>query len=90
MALKGRTLRIRREDAKLPQGAFFLQDLIGAAVVDEQGAAVGTLVDFIELPGQLIYVVRGETEHLIPAVPEFIKSTDVEAGRITVHLIGGM
>lgn len=90
MALKGRTLRIRREDAKLPQGAFFLQDLIGAAVVDEQGAAVGTLADFIELPGQLIYVVRGETEHLIPAVPEFILRTDAEKGVMTVRLIEGM
>ena len=44
----------------------------------------------METPASNIYVVRGETEHLIPAVPEFIKKTDAEAGIITVHLIEGM
>jgi hypothetical protein len=34
--------------------------------------------------------VRGREEHLIPAVPEFVLSTDAEAGVITVRLIGGM
>ena len=37
-----------------------------------------------------MYEVKGETEHLIPAVPEFVRKVDVEAGVITVHLIEGM
>lgn len=90
MRLKERTVYIDREDARLPKGAFFLQDIIGAAVVDESGAAIGTLVDVMETPASNIYVVKGETEHLIPAVPEFVMSTDAEAGRITVRLIEGM
>ncbi len=90
MALKGKRVSVRREDAALPPGAFFLQDIIGAKVVDENGAEVGTLTDVMETPASNIYVVKGETEHLIPAVPEFIKKTDAEAGVITVHLIGGM
>lgn len=44
----------------------------------------------METPASRIYVVRGEKEHLIPAVPEFILRTDAEAGVITVHLIEGM
>ena len=44
----------------------------------------------LERPASNIYVVQGETEHLIPAVPEFILSTDAEKGVITVHLIEGM
>ena len=48
------------------------------------------LAEVLELPGQRVYVVRGETEHLIPAVPAFILNTDAEAGRITVRLIEGM
>ena len=54
------------------------------------GTEVGTLTDVIENPTQNVYVVTGETEHLIPAVPEFILNTDVEHGVITVHLIEGM
>ena len=90
MALKGRTVFIDRADARLPKGAFFLQDIIGAAVVDESGNEIGKLADVMETPASNVYVVKGETEHLIPAVPEFIMSTDAENGIITVHLIEGM
>ena len=90
MALKNRTVSIRREDARLPKGAFFLQDILGARVVDEEGREIGVLEDVMETPASNVYVVRGETEHLIPAVPEFIKKTDADAGVVTVHLIEGM
>ena len=90
MRLKGKTLFVRREDAALPKGAFFLQDIIHARVVDESGAEIGTLVDIIETPASNVYVVKGAAEHLIPAVPEFVKKTDPDAGIITVHLIEGM
>lgn len=90
MTLKGRMIYFDRRDAKLPKGRFFLADVIGARVVDEAGNEIGALTEVIENPAQNIYVVRGETEHLIPAVPEFILSTDTEAGIITVRLIEGM
>ncbi len=90
MRLKGKNVSVRREDAALPRGAFFLQDIIGAKVVNEAGAEIGTLTEVMETPASNIYVVKGETEHLIPAVPEFIKKTDADAGLITVHLIEGM
>lgn len=89
-ALKNRVVQIARADAKLPRGAYFLQDIIGACVVDESGAEVGRLAEVLELPGQRVYVVKGETEHLIPAVPAFIRNTDAENGVITVRLIEGM
>ena len=89
-ALKNRVMQIARADARLPRGAYFLQDLIGASVVDESGAEIGKLAEVLELPGQRVYVVRGETEHLIPAVPAFLLNTDADAGVITVRLIEGM
>ena len=89
-ALKNCVVQIARADAGLPRGAYFLQDIIGAAVVDESGAEVGRLAEVLELPGQRVYVVKGETEHLIPAVPAFILNTDAERGVITVRLIEGM
>ena len=90
MALKGRTVFIDRADARLPKGTFFLQDIIGASVVDESGSEIGKLVDVMETPASNVYVVKGEREHLLPAVPEFILSTDADNGIITVHLIEGM
>ena len=90
MRLKGKDVSIRRSDAALPKGAFFLQDIIGAKVVDEDGNEIGTLVEIMERPSSNIYVVKGETEHLIPAVPEFVMSTDIDSGLVTVRLIEGM
>ena len=90
MQLKGKDVFIAREDAPLPRGAYFIQDILGASVVDEQGNEIGKLTDVLERPASNIYVVQGETEHLIPAVPAFILNTDAEAGVITVRLIEGM
>ena len=90
MTLKGRELFIARADAPLPRGGYFVQDILGAKVVDENGREVGVLTDVLERPASNIYVVQGETEHLIPVVPEFVRNTDAEAGIITVHLIEGM
>lgn len=90
MVLKNRTVFIDRGEAKLPKGSFFLSDIIGASVCDENGNELGTLTDIIEAPASNVYVVTGDREILIPAVPEFIIETDVEARKLTVRLIEGM
>ncbi len=90
MRFKGRRVEVARAEAKLPKGAFFLCDIMGAKVVEEDGTELGVLSDIIETPSSNVYVVKGEREILIPAVPEFIKSTDAEGGVITVRLIEGM
>jgi len=90
MALKGKTVEILRADAKLKKGEFFVQDILGFTVVDERGEIVGKLVDAEETPASMLYHVMGESEHLIPAVKEFILGIDAEKEEIRVHLIEGM
>ncbi len=90
MALKGKTVQLCRADAKLPEGAFFLADIIGLDVVDENGNKLGTLKEVLSPSVQQIYVVEGRREIMIPAVPEFILETNIEAGYIRVRLIEGM
>ncbi len=90
MSLKNKTVYIDRADAKLKKGEYFLCDIIGSRVETENGELVGTLEDILETPASSVYIVRGEAEHMIPAVPDFVLKTDVENGIITVHLIEGM
>jgi 16S rRNA processing protein RimM len=89
-ALRGAVLSIDRSGVALPEGRFFIQDLIGLGVFDGE-ERVGTLYDVLTTPAHDVYVVRGEDgEHMIPAVPEFVKEIDVENGVIKVTLIEGM
>ena len=90
MLLKGKTVQIRRTDAKLPEGSFFLADIIGLDVVEESGQKLGTLKEVLSPSVQQVYVVDGEREIMIPAVPEFILETNIEGGYIKVRLIEGM
>ncbi len=90
MALKGKTVQLHRKDAKLPDGAFFLEDIIGLDVVDGDGRRLGVLREVLSPSLQQVYVVEGEREIMIPAVPEFILETNIEGGFIKVRLIEGM
>ena len=90
MTLKNKVIHIDRADAKLPEGRYFLQDLLGMRVVSDAGEALGELANVLDLPQGSVYVVRGTREILIPDVPEFLLNIDAERGEITVHLLEGM
>lgn len=90
MLLKNKIVYFARSDVHLPKGRHFVADLLGAAVVDEQGAEIGRLTEVLDMPAGQVYVVQGETEHTIPAVPEFILDIDADEKVIRVHLIEGM
>ena len=82
LALKGKTVSIRRTDAHLPQGQYFDQELVGLRVID---CATGGEIGVIDR------VLKGQREYLIPAVPGvFIESTDPDAGEMWVHLMKGL
>ncbi|MGI6028222.1 MAG: ribosome maturation factor RimM [Candidatus Heteroscillospira sp.] len=91
MRLKGKTVFINRDDAELSEDGYFIQDILGAQVVDEDGNTVGQLKEVLNLPGSDVYVVQApDREMLIPAVPAFILNTDVVAGVITVRMMEGL
>ncbi len=89
--LRGRDLYIRREDAALPDGEWFDDELLGLTVVDEAGTPLGELVAVENYPAHKVYTVRGDREYLIPAVKDaFILDIDMDAGRMTVRVWEGM
>ncbi len=90
MALKGRVIFIDRDDARLPAGTVFRQDILGARVVDESGRELGVLDDVLDEPASSVLVVKGEREILIPDVPAFVLKKDADACVVTVRLIEGM
>lgn len=89
MKLRNRELCISREDVELEDGVVFVADLIGLPVMAD-GREIGKITEVMTLPGNDVYVVKGEHEYLIPAVREYVEPLDVTAGAVYVHLIEGM
>ena len=83
----GRTYYLAKADAKLPRGRYFIDDLLGCDVVDADTDRVyGQLTNVDRPAAQDIYTVTdgaGE-EHMLPAVPEFVKKIDIDARKIFV------
>ena len=92
LALKGQDLYIRRADARLPQGVYFDDELLGLSVYDaDSGALLGELVSVDAYPAHKVYTVRGKREYLIPAVPgAFIQAVHLEENRMEVNVWEGM
>lgn len=90
-SLRGKILSIDRSGVTLPDGRFFIADLIGLEVRNAQtGQVLGKLTDVLILPGQEVYEVKGERDYLIPAVPAFIVETNPEEGYMRVNVLKGM
>ena len=58
--------------------------------VYSDNALIGKLTDVLDYPGNSVYVVKGEHEYMIPAVNQFIVSTDMQVNHMDVKLIEGM
>ena len=92
LALKGREVSIRREDAHLPEGEYFDAELVGAMVLDDAtGEELGRIRRVLHYPAHKVYEVRGGREYLIPAVPGvFIASVDPDGGVMRIHMMKGL
>lgn len=86
-------LLIDREDAmELGEDEYFICDLIGLDIIDEDGTKIGVLKDVMTSAANDVYVVEktdGE-ELLIPAIRDCILDTSLEEGYIRVHLLPGL
>jgi 16S rRNA processing protein RimM len=91
-ALRGTMLFVdEKHRVPLPAGRYFVHDVIGLCVRDEQGNELGSVADVLHYPGNDIYVVRGNgNEFMIPAVREFVAAIDIARRTMTVHLIDGL
>lgn len=86
-AMHGKTVEVYRDDA--PEGLIFAAELIDMDVYAE-GKLIGKIADVLDYPGNKVYVVKGQHEYMIPAVKEFVLSTDLDANVMQVKLIEGM
>ena len=86
-AMRGKVIELYRED--IDDEVIFAAEL-GGMEVDAEEKLIGKIKEVLDYPGNSVYVVKGEYEYMIPAVKQFILSTDMDANRMQVTLIEGM
>ena len=92
-ALRGNEQYITEDDLpELPEGQYYVRDLIGMSVTEEDGNLLGHVTDVLQNTAQDIFEVESENgkKLLIPKVDQFVLDIDAEKREITVRLIEGM
>jgi len=80
-----------QERAPLPQGRYYLDDLVGLTVVAPDGRALGQVREVLRYPAQdLLRLDTPAGEGLVPMVRAFVLSVDLVAGRIVVDAPPGL
>lgn len=93
VTLRGNILYIDRDDVTLREGQYFIQDLIGLEVWDaDTGRRYGRLTQVSQTGANDVYHIRFDDggERLVPAIPQVVLSTDLEAGRMTIRPLPGL
>ncbi len=91
--LKGMPLYVTRENAvECGEDEYFIADLIGISVVDEQEKSLGEIKDVLSTGANDVYVIEkpGGGELLLPAIKECVLQVDIKGRRMQVHVLEGL
>jgi len=90
--LSGFELCMRKGDLpELADDEYYHADLLGMAVVTDDGRDLGLVREIIPTGGNDVFEVAGPLgEVLIPAIEDVVLDVDMDNGRIVVHLLEGL
>ena len=93
-AMRGKILYMKRSDAKLPEGTYFIAELKGCTVYDADcpEKTYGRLTDVSETGANDVWHITNDEgkEYLIPSIPDVVIETDVANNRIVIRPLKGI
>ncbi|MBQ8767034.1 MAG: 16S rRNA processing protein RimM, partial [Clostridia bacterium] len=91
-ALKNKVLYMKRSDAKLPKGTWFVQELFDCKVIDDNtGKELGIITDVSETGANDVWHITNDgKEYLVPAIDEVIVSVDTENSAVVIRPMKGI
>jgi len=80
---------VREEAVELEEGEYYVADLIGCMVFDENGLQLGKIYDVISTGSNDVYWVKDEKKKdvLIPVLKEIVLSVDIDSEKIIIKPI---
>lgn len=90
--LRGAVIYIDRNDVTLPEGRYFINDLLGCAVYDaDNGEILGKISDISETGANDVWhITRDGKEYLVPAIDEVIVSVDTDGEKVVIRPMKGI
>lgn len=88
-----KSIYVTRDNAvRLSKDEYFIADLMGMQVTDENGESVGVLREVLETGANDVYIIdmNDGKELLLPAIKECVLNVDVEAGEMRIHILDGL
>ena len=93
-AMRNKILYMNRKDAKLPEGSWFIADLIGCKAydADDESKIWGTVTDVSQTGANDVWHITDESgkEYLLPVIPPVVISTDVENEKVYIRPLKGI
>jgi 16S rRNA processing protein RimM len=76
----------------LPNGEYYLHQIIGLHAVSEDGGMLGVVSEWIETGANGVFVIKTPEggELLIPDIDEVVVNIDLELKQMTIHLLEGL
>lgn len=84
---RNKYLQVKREDAiKLPEGSYYVADLMDCYVYDTDGEELGKVYDVIATGSNDVYWVKseGKEDVLIPVLKTIVEEVDIENNKIII------
>lgn len=90
--LRNRVLLIKRDDAKIPEGRYFVDEIISCKVYHaDTGELLGTLSDVSKTGANDVWHIKnGDKEYLVPAIESVVISVDIDAEKVVIRPMGGI
>ena len=93
-SLRGKTIYVKREDAPLDDGAYFIAELIGCDVIDadNESKVYGKVTDVFNNGASDIWQIKDDDgkEYLLPSIPSVVVKVDVANDKALVRPIRGI
>lgn len=89
---RDKIIYISRNDAKIEEGSYFIQDLIGCVVKDiDNGRVYGKISDVTQTGSNDVWHIKdGENEYLLPVIKEIVKQVDIDSETVLIKYMKGI
>ena len=90
--LRGKVIYIKRSDVKLPEGRYFISDILNCSVFDaDTNELLGVLADVTETGANDVWHIKnGEKEYLVPAIADVIVEVNPEENSVVIRPLKGI